>query len=249
VRAFRPAVAYQQKSSINPQAGPEARALLERVIAAKGGLDKLRGIKSITARTRTEMPPPPAGRGKAQGNAPVSVETTTYLEYPNRVRVETMMPDATVVQVYDGARAWVKDPAGVHDVPEQALADLRLSLRRDTIAALLAAYDGTLRVRLLPDVKTEAGRFHRALELSSADLDPMVLYIDPETHRIVRQTYVAGGPGNPLIEEVFDEYRPVDGVQIAFSAMVRRGDLTVLDREIVDLRINDGLDQALFKRP
>ncbi len=159
------------------------------------------------------------------------------------------MPDATVVQVYDGARAWVKDPAGVHDVPEQALADMRLSLRRDTIAALLAAYDGTLRVRLLPDVKTEDGRFHRALELSSTDLDPMVLYIDPETHRIVRQTYVAGGPGNPLIEELFAEYRPVDGVQIAFSATVRRGDLTVLERNVVELRINDGLDQALFKRP
>jgi zinc protease len=249
VRAFRPAVAYQQSSSIAPQAGPEARALLERVIAAKGGLDKLRGIRNITARTRTEMPPPPAARGKARGNEPVSVETTTYLEYPNRVRVETKMPDTTVVQVYDGARAWVKDPAGVHDVPEQALADMRLSLRRDTIAALLAAYDGTLRVRLLPDVKTEDSRFHRALELASTDLDPMVIYIDHETHRIVRQTYVAGGPGNPLIEERFAEYRPVDGVQIAFSATVRRGDLTVLERNVVEIRINDGLDQALFKRP
>ena len=97
--------------------------------------------------------------------------------------------------------------------------------------------------------ETEDGRFHRALELSSTDLDPMVLYIDPETHRIVRQTYVAGGPGNPLIEELFAEYRPVDGVQIAFSATVRRGDLTVLERNVVELRINDGLDQALFKRP
>ena len=176
---------YQQSSAINPQAGPEARALLEKVIAAKGGLDTLRGVKSITARTRAEMPEPPSGAARG-GEAPVVVETTTYLEYPGRVRVETKAPDVSVVQVYDGTRAWVKDPAGVHDVPAQAVAEIRLGLRRDTIAALLAAYDGTLRARQLPDIKDEAGRLHRALELSAADLDPMVLYIDPETFRIAR---------------------------------------------------------------
>jgi zinc protease len=250
-QAFRPAVAYQQTSSINPQAGPEARALLEKVIAAKGGLDKLRGIRSITAHTRAELPQPPAGggRGKPPSGDPVYAETTTYLEYPNRVRVETKLPDATVVQVFDGARAWVKDPAGVHDVPAQALADLRLSLRRDTIAALLAAYDGTLRARLLPDVKDEAGRIHRALELSGQDLDPMVLYLDPETFRITRQSYVAAGPGSALIEERFSDYRPVDGIQIAFSAAVRRGDHVMLDRKVVELKINDLLAPTLFTRP
>jgi zinc protease len=258
VRAFRPAspayspaVAYQQGSSINPQAGPEARALLEKVIAAKGGLERLRGIKSITARTSTEMPPPPPGaaRGRAPNGAPVYAEVTTYLEYPNRVRVETKLPDATVVQVFDGLRAWVKDPAGVHDVPPQALADMRLSLRRDTIAALLAAYDGTLRARQLPDIKDEAGAIHRALELSGKDLDPMVLHVDPETFRITRQSYVAGGPGRALIEERFSDYRPVDGVQIAFAAAVRQGEQIMLERRVVELKINDLLAPFLFTRP
>ena len=251
VRAFAPVPAYQQTSSITPQAGPEARALLENVIAAKGGLDTLRGIKNITARTSTELPPPPAGaRGQGRDNeAPVYAETTTYLEYPNHVRIESKLPSATVVQVYDGARAWVKDPGGVHEVPEQGLTDVRLGLRRDTIAALLAAHEGSLNVRLLPDIKDETGRMHRALELTGKDLDPMVMYIDPETSRITRQTYVAGGPGKPLIEERFADYRPINGVQIAFSATVRQGNETLIERKIVELRINDSLDPALFKRP
>jgi hypothetical protein len=179
----------------------------------------------------------------------VNAETTTYLEYPNHVRVETKLPAGNVVQVFDGSRAWVKDPGGVHEVPEQGLTDVRLGLRRDTIAALLAAYDGSLNARLLPDIKDESGRMHRALELTGKDLDPMVMYIDPETFRITRQTYVAGGPGAPLIEELFGDYRPIDGVQIAFSATVRRGNETLIERKIVELRINDSLDPALFKRP
>jgi zinc protease len=251
VAAAAPVLAYQQTSSIKPQAGPEARALLEKVIAAKGGIDKLRGVRNITARTSTELPPPSGGgRGQGRGNdGPVYAETTTYLEYPNHVRVETKLPAGNIVQVFDGARAWVKDPGGVHDVPEQGMTDVRLGLRRDTIAALLAAYDGVLNTRLLPDIKDDAGRLHRALELTGKDLDPMIMYIDPETFRITRQTYVAGGPGAPLVEELFGDYRPIDGVQIAFSATVRRGSETLIERRIVELRINDALDPALFKRP
>jgi zinc protease len=251
VAASAPVLAYQQTSSIKPTAGPEARGLLERVIAAKGGIEKLRGVRNITARTSTELPPPlGGGRGQGRGNeGPVYAETTTYLEYPNHVRVETKLPSGNIVQVFDGARAWVKDPGGVHDVPEQGMTDVRLGLRRDTIAALLAAYDGALSARLLPDIKDEAGRMHRALELTGKDLDPMVMYIDPETFRITRQTYLAGGPGAPLVEELFGDYRPIDGIQIAFSATVRRGSETLIERKIVELRINDALDPALFKRP
>jgi hypothetical protein len=163
--------------------------------------------------------------------------------------VETKLPDAMLVQVYDGTRAWVKDPAGVHDVPEPAIRDLRATLKRDTLAALLAARDGQLRARLLPDVPNAAGTRHRSLELSSADLEPVVFYVDSGTNLVARQTYVAGGPGKPLVEEIFSDYREIDGVQIAFTAEVRRGGQPVLERRVTSVAINPPLDPALFRRP
>ena len=106
-----------------------------------------------------------------------------------------------------------------------------------------------MRPRLLPDVKAEAGTVHHALELSAVDLDPIVLHIDPQTSLIVKQTYVAGGPGQPLVEELFSDYRQVDGVQIAFLARVRRGGQLILERRITGIKINAPLDSRLFKRP
>ena len=211
------------------------------MIEAKGGLDTLRGIKSITAETLSEMPSPSGGA--------VSARTTTHLVYPNRVRVETVLPDATVIQVFDGARAWVRDPKGVHDVPERALQELQGGFKRDTVTVLLAAHEGRVRARLLPDTTDEAGRRYQALELAGDGLDPMVLYVDPVTHLIARQTYVAGGLGRPLIEEVFRDYKSVDGVQIAFSATVRRGGEKVLQRQVRDIHVNAPVDPVLFARP
>src|SRR5205823_2529224 len=185
----------ERGESITPQEGQRAKALLDRAVAAKGGLDKLRAIKRIMAKTRTSMTAPD---GKVQ-----DAESTTYLEYPNHVRVETKLPDASTLQVYDGERAWVRDPRGVQEVPARYIRDLQTSLKRDTISLLLAAEQGTVRARALPDVKDETGRTYHALELSSTDLEPMVLYIDPDTGLISKQSYVAGGPGQPLIEEMF----------------------------------------------
>ena len=241
-QTFRRSVSpsYQQRGAIVPEDGSGARTLLDAVIAAKGGLQTLRAVQSITAMTREDM---------STQEGQISVETTTYLQYPNRVHVETRLPDALVVRVFDGKRAWVKDPRGTFEVPDAMIRELELGFRRDTVSALLAAHDGTLRSRLLPDVKDETGKLHHALELSAIDLDPLVLHIDPATHLIAKQMYVVGGPGQPLVEELFSDYRPVDAVQIAFLAKVRRGGQLILERRITGLKINAPLDSALFNRP
>jgi zinc protease len=231
---------YQQRGAIASEEATGVRALLDAIIAAKGGLETLRAVKSIAAKTRESMTTP---------EGVVSVETATFLEYPNRVHVETRLPDALIVRVYDGKRAWVKDPRGVFEVPDAMIRELELGFRRDTVSVLLAAHDGTVRSRLLPDVKGEDGRTHRAIELSALDLDPIVLHVDPETHLIVKQTFVVGGPGQPLVEESFSDYRPVDAVQIAFLAKVRRSGQLILERQITDIQINARIDPALFKRP
>ena len=46
-----------------------------------------------------------------------------------------------------------------------------------------------------------------ALELSARDLNPVVLYVDPETGLIRKRMYTADAPGRPLIEEQFFDYR------------------------------------------
>jgi hypothetical protein len=232
-------VSFQLRPLAAAEQDPAAQ-LVDKVIAAKGGLDTLRAIRSITAVTRAALTTP---------NGRVEAETTTYLQYPNRMRVETTLPAGTIVQTYDGSRAWVKDPSGTHEVPGRMIGDLEATFKRDTVAALLAAHDGSVHARLLPNAKDEAGTIRHAIELSGPGLEPMVLYVDPETYLVARQSYVAGRPGQPLIEELFTDYRTVDGLQIAFTAKVRQGGQSVLERRVIDIKINAPLNPALFQRP
>jgi hypothetical protein len=236
-------LAYQQAplASRAPQDPPpeeraKASALLDRVIAAKGGLEKLRGIRTIVAKqTLTNQ----GADGKQ-----AQTDTTNYIEYPDHFRIET----PAVTQGYDGTQAWLKDQRGVHDAPDSLARDARLSLRRDIVALLLAAKDGALTPRVLPDVKDADGHLTHTLELWARDLNPVVLYIDPESGLITKRAFAADAPGRPLVEEQFTDYRPVDGIQIAFQAVQRVGPLSV-ERRVTDLKINAPIDAALFKRP
>src|SRR5262249_10553143 len=219
--------------------GAKAMALLHKAIAAKGGLDKLRSVKTIIVKQTLTNP---------AADSVTSVETTAYIQYPDRFRTETLTPGGVNVQGYDGAHVWVRDPRGSRELPDAVARDAKTTLRRDPIALLIAAADGALTARLLPDVKDAKGRLNHALELATTDLSPIVLQVDPETSQINKLTFVADAPGRPIVEDEFSDYRAGDGVQIAFTASRRNGAQSV-NRRIVDIKINTSLDSTLFKRP
>ena len=218
----------------------KARTLVGRAIEAKGGLDSLRAVKSIIVKQTLTNPSAPNDKG---------FQTTTYIEYPDRFRTETMSPQGgTNVQVFDGTQLWAKDSQSVRDLPAAVTREARNTLRRDPIALLLAATDGRVTTRVLPDVKGADGHAEHALELSAPDFNPIVLFLDSESSQLRRMTFIADTPGRPAVEDEYSDYRAVSGVQIAFKASRRSGQQAIA-RTITDIKINSPIDPALFKRP
>ena len=161
-RAILPA--GTQAPLIAPRDGG-ARRLLEKVIAAKGGLERLRGIKNITATTKAIGLGPNAQQG--------TVETVTYLEYPNHVRVESKTARGDTVQVYDGSHAWVKDPAGIARCSRANGARSRSqSAPRHGGARSWRRPTAELTARQLLDARDENGGLRYAMELSGTGSRP-----------------------------------------------------------------------------
>jgi len=238
--------AYQQApaasrpaQTVTAEEGAKAAALLDKAIAAKGGLEKLRALKTIVA-TQTVTSDTSTGV--------TSFYTTNYIQYPDHLRIETKVGGSANVQAFDGEHVWVRDQRGVRDQPEVVARQVRTSLRRDVVALLLAAKSGTLTPRILPDVKNDAGRLDQVLELSALDLNPVLLYIDPESGLIDKLAFVDDAPSRPLVEERFADYRMVDGIQIPFQGSRKIGTQSV-ERRTTDVKLNTPIDPTLFKRP
>ena len=239
-QALRVRQAYVPETAQAVQSDAKAVDLLKRVIEAKGGLDALRKVKTVVADADTTF--------KMEQGTLVS-KTKTYVAYPEKFRVDANVAGAQVVQVYNAGSAWVRDPAGIHDVPPEMRDEFGASVRRDTIPVLIGAAEGKLSLRLLPD-EGAAGRVFKVLELSGPQLPAMRMYIDSQ-NLIARQSFSTPGPeGKPVqADEVFSDYRSVNGVQVPFRADVRRGSQVILSRTLTNVALNTPVDDALFARP
>ena len=225
----------------NPQNVPNVpNDLIQRVVAAKGGLDALKSIRTVVVDADMTV-------NTLRG--PTIIPTKTYVVYPDKFRVDATFAGQQTVQAYNSGTAWVKDPAGVAAAPPAMRNDFAATVRRDTFPLLIAAAEGRLTVRPQAE-EGSGGTVLKVLEVSGPGFDPLRLYIDRD-YRIVRQTYTTPGPdGRPTkAEELFSDYRKVNGIDVPFKASVLREGQKILDRTIRSVTFNTAVDLMLFQQP
>jgi hypothetical protein len=198
-------------------------------------------VRSVTAQAETTFQ-------LDQGAVPSS--TTTYVLYPDKFRVDAMLGTDQVVQIYNAGRAWQKDPAGVREAPPAMRLEFEASVRRDTIPLLIGAAEGRYIAKMRRQEKARDGRMLRALEISGIDLRSVTLFID-EQNLIAGQSFSNPGPdGRPVVtEEVFSDYRTIDGVKVPFEAQLLQNGRAILKRTIKQVVFNGAVAESLFARP
>jgi zinc protease len=225
-----------------PGAGDaKAQAVLQRAIQAKGGADRLRAVRTVVM----------TGVMTVQSRPPVEARMTNYIQFPDKFRADAKLPNGDLTQVFADGDAWMQAANGVHDVQGQTKDALRATIQRDLVSLLLSAADGKLQVRLVAPQAGEAGKVD-TLELSGAGLTPVWLLVDRRSGLVTGERYVVAQPGaigKVPTEESYSDYRAVNGIQVAFRTVVRRGEAVILERRLTALRINVPLDEGLFKRP
>jgi predicted Zn-dependent peptidase len=233
-----------QSANVGPQ--PGVRDVIARAVQAKGGIDKLRSIRTVKATATTTV--------VNAAEPPRTIETTSYIQYPGAFRVDMTSVTGPVVRVFDAGECWVKDARGVRNATAGETAQMRGTVQRDVIGLLLALADGRVPATRLPDV-VEQGRGLTAIGVGGGGSMPStVLLLDPSTDLIIAQRYdgpAASGSGEDreVIEEQFSEYRSIDGLQVAFAAVVHSGGQKVLTRRVRTFEYNVSLPVDLFTRP
>jgi zinc protease len=213
--------------------------LISEAVQAKGGLEKLRSVKTVKA-TSTTWIDGPGGR--------IAVPTTTWIRYPDAFRVDADMPTGLVSQVLVGDTFFVNDARGPRQASPVAATEMRGSAQRDAVRLLLLLTEGPPAVkRISIDV---AGKQMPGLVLAAAERPSITLVFDPSSGLIARQRYTIDTPDGPrTAEEEFSDYRDVDGLKVAFRAVVQRQGAPRVERILKNFEYNIPIDASVFARP
>jgi peptidase M16-like protein len=247
---YRSRAAYSQSSATQngqnvngpnvPNGSNDPNDVIRRVVAAKGGLNALKNVRTVIV---------DADMSVTTVRGPTIIPTKTYVVYPDKFRVDATFAGQQSVQAYNSGTAWIKDPAGVSAAPPAMRNDFAATVKRDTFPMLIAAAEGELTVKLLPE-EGQAGAVVKVVEVGGNGLEPVRLYIDKD-YRIVRQTYATPGPdGRPVqADEQFSDYRKVNGIEVPYKATVLRNGQKILERTLTSVKFNTPVDPTLFAQP
>jgi zinc protease len=238
--AYRTILSADQAPQRSGQADGSVRSLIERAIEAKGGLARLRSVRTVRAEATMTL--------RAEPRAPTDLSTKTAIRYPGSFRVDLDTPAGPVVQVFHNGKFWVTDARGTRDAPPDFAEDMRANVQRDSIALLLGLLDNKIGAVRVPDVSM-SGRSYPALEIRGPAMRPLTVLFDPATALIAGQRYSGPQPGSPITEEEFSDYRDVSGIKVAFSAVVRVAGQVAVRRTVRRFEYNVPVDPALFTRP
>lgn len=236
----RGVAAYMPQGAVG-SADARAKDLVDRAVAAKGGLAALKAVKTLVAEATTTFQTP-------QG--PVSSTSTSTIAYPGRMRVDGRVGDAEIAQVFNDGTAWVRDPSGVHDVPAGMSDGFADSLRRDLITLLIAAAEGTSPVRLRPEEGAD-GFVFQVIEIGDRDPARVIRVWLDQKAQIARLSYSMPGPDGRAArtEERFSDYRLVEGVQIPFTSELWQNGRLAAGSQFTRVTINTPVDPTRFEKP
>jgi glyoxylase-like metal-dependent hydrolase (beta-lactamase superfamily II) len=243
--------------SVTQESYQKARPVLDRAVAAYGGLKELRAIENVTFRIegdtvhrnqskRTFM----SERTPYKAAFLIDVKNTRY-----RQQQDGHFPggfdwvNGFAINRNEGA-SWDVLRGTFSPIANLPPANFRGRLRQFPHFVILSAVDRSSRLRFLGNTNFD-GRPHSVLSYANEDGLEISLYIDDKTN-LLSKFEVLGTDvfaGDVVTEAIFTGYRQENGRMVPTGRLDRRGGEVTNDFKIVDVVINASLTDDNFKLP
>ena len=218
--------------------GQTADELIKKNIDARGGIAKIKAIKSMKA------------TGKViQGGLEIPI--TAQHKRPSSFRVEITFQGKSQVQAYDGETGWKIDAFQGSSEPEKMTADeLTLAREQGDIDGALVDYKEKGHTVELQGKEDVEGTPAYKLKLTLKGGDVRYIWLDAGTYLEIKlsakhKTQV----GEMEIDSYPGNYKQVAGTVIAFSVENKTGGQPMYSLTLEKVETDVAMDDSLFKMP
>ncbi len=235
-----PAGAKEEKVDKPTASNDEGKALAAKVVAALGGEAKLATVKALKAKlTITQKTP--------QGDFPLQLETV--IVFPDHLHLEMQTPGGTMKMVVTPDVAFM-DAAGQGkgDLPPAQKTETLEQIKRDPIFIAAHLKD--------PDVFFKASGTEKVGDVEARIVDVNAAgaairwFVDPQTGRILKETYMTLGRGGPVQGETdMDNWKPIAGLNLPLTRHNKQNGQDTSMAEYTALELNPTVDPKLFEKP
>ncbi len=213
------------------QASLSAAAIVEKNVAARGGLQAWRGVQTMSMQgslgaggnRRATIPVPIPDQKSSRQALPtrpaeeVQLPFVMELKRPGKMRMELQFNGQTAIQVYDGANGWKLRPFLNRRVVEPyTTEEMKISSMQADVDGFLVDYAAKgMQIELVGMEKVEDRDTYK-LKLTMKNGQAVHDWIDAQTFleaKVEGQPRWLDGVSHP-VEVYYRDYRPIGGLQI-----------------------------------
>ncbi len=219
---------------------PEGKALAAKVAQALGGAEKINSLKSLKASfTLTQSSGPMQGQ----------IEAASTILFPDRMKVDMTTPQGSFSMILTPAAAFVTSQGQVvQELPASRKDESMAQIRRDLVYIAQRVND--------PAFSFTASGTEKSGDVNTAIVDvagpgvEMRWFVDPQSGRVIRETYKSMGPGGPTDSETtFSDWRPVEGLNLPFHRANKQGGQDSSSAQYTSFVLNPPVDAKMFEKP
>lgn len=208
-----------------------AKQVIEKSLAAMGGVEKLENVQTRTASAKVKV-------------AGLSGSYHLWAKSPDKLK---MLLDLGVLQQergFDGTKGWQKQTT----LQELADNDLERLKRSAKFNALLDYYKSGTLAELKGKEKIESGETYR-IEFKVADEIVETFFFDTNSFLPVRESRPVTMEGQKQELRIdYADYRPVDGIKLPYS-IVQTLPGQILSLAVEQYTLNASVDETIFQSP
>jgi len=226
-----------------PEHDLSADQIVEKNVAARGGLDAWRKIQTMVWVGHVDS-----------ANAPAQdLPFMLALKRPNKTRFEITVLNQKAVRVFDGRQGWKLSPSvmGNADFRPYTMDELKSAHDEQVIDGPLIDHEAKGVSITIDGVDKVDGHDAYRLAVKLPSGVARHVWVDAQSFLDVKYDRQARGAHGPVTVEVkYSDYRNVDGLQIPFmiesgAAASGKSDKLTIDK----LSLNPPLDDVMFTRP
>jgi outer membrane lipoprotein-sorting protein len=218
---------------------PAVDEIVARNLKAKGGVEKLKAIRSVKI----------TGRITAQGT---DMPMTTWAKRPNLLRREMQYRDSKIISGFDGTTVWTINPMTGFDKPQEITgppADMAKEEASNFDGPLVDYKSKGYTVELV-GIEEIDGRKANHLKITKTKGQVHHYYLgvtDDMEFRTV--TTIEQGPVKGEVTTDLSNFQEVDGVILPFMMKQSMNGKPNLEVTIEKVEFNIPIDDAIFKMP
>lgn len=244
----QPAPALQPLPKPLPNSAAQARALVERAIAAHGGPAQIAKLHAMRIKVQGEAAFIP-------GQPPVAFTLEDTWQSPNRYLSKTTFQfqgqTITQTQGLDGDTGWIESNGLMQDMPAAAVAEMKQQKSAEALDHLDFLGKPGIQIALL-DPAAITGKSQAGILVTSPAHPEVRLYFDTQTGFLVRREQVIMDQvvGRNVRQDArFSDFKDHGGLQHAMTITARRDGQPFIDAKVIELEFLDEVDPAIFSKP